>query len=81
MDELVIVALSRKFSMQGSHMKTKKICLKAVMTNREGKSVWSGEYACSVCGLRFHPDPNDPARLTQDFEIHRDEHHVNSGQN
>ncbi len=67
--------------MQGSHMKTKKVCLKAVMTSRDGESVWSGEYFCSVCGLRFHPDPKNPARLTLDFEIHRDEHHVNSGQN
>jgi hypothetical protein len=60
--------------MQALHMKTKKLCLKAVMTNREGRSVWSGEYACSICGLRFQPDPKDPAKLTLDFAIHKDEH-------
>jgi hypothetical protein len=44
------------------------------MTSREGKSVWSGEYACSVCGLRFQADPKDPAKLTLDFSIHREQH-------
>jgi hypothetical protein len=60
--------------MQAPHMRTEKLCLKAVMTNREGKSVWSGEYACSFCGLRFRPDPKDPAKLTLDFSNHQDEH-------
>jgi hypothetical protein len=45
------------------------------MTNRDGKSVWSGEYACSVCGLRFQPDPKDPAKLTLDFSIHQKDQH------
>jgi hypothetical protein len=62
-------------------MKTKKLCLKAVMTSREGKSVWSGEYACSYCGLRFQPDPKDPAKLTLDFSIHQDEHRAAVGEN
>ena len=51
-----------------------KVCLKAVMTVREGKRVWSGEYACSICGLRFRPDPTDPAKLLRDFEAHKDQH-------
>jgi hypothetical protein len=55
-------------------MPSEKICLKAVMTNREGKRVWSGEYACSICGFRFRPDPIDPARLSLDFSNHRDQH-------
>jgi len=36
-------------------MPDKKVCLKAVMTIRDGKRVWSGEYACSVCDARFRP--------------------------
>ena len=55
-------------------MLAKKVCLRAVMTNREGKSVWTGEYACSVCGERFRPDPTDPGRLLRDFEMHKDQH-------
>jgi hypothetical protein len=51
-----------------------KVCLKAVMTVREDKRVWSGEYACSVCGMRFRPDPNDPAKLSLDFSTHKDQH-------
>jgi hypothetical protein len=46
------------------------------MTNRQGKRVWTGEYACSICGLRFHPDPTDAAKLSRDFEIHKDQHHA-----
>ena len=60
--------------MWGGHIKTKKVCLKAVMASREGKSVWTGEYACSVCGLRFRPDPKDAAKLSKDFSIHKEEH-------
>jgi hypothetical protein len=55
-------------------MQGKKICLRAVMTSREGKNVWTGEYACSICGLRFRPDPGDPAKLSIDFSTHKDEH-------
>jgi hypothetical protein len=55
-------------------MREEKICLRAVMTARDGKSVWSGEYACSVCGRRFLPDVTDPAKLTLDFEAHASEH-------
>jgi len=55
-------------------MPTTKVCLRAVMKSRDGKSVWTGEYACSVCGLRFRPDPTDPGRLALDFSIHRDQH-------
>jgi hypothetical protein len=55
-------------------MLAKKICLRAVMTIREGKSNWTGEYACSICGLRFRPDPADPAKLSADFAAHKDQH-------
>ena len=51
-----------------------KICLKAVMTSGEGKRIWTGEYACSICGLRFRPDPSDPAKLSTDFSAHKDQH-------
>jgi len=57
-------------------MPAEKICLKAVMTTREGKSVWTGTYACSSCGLRFLPDPVDPAKLSMEFATHRDQHLV-----
>jgi hypothetical protein len=57
-------------------MLAKKICLRAVMTNRDGKRVWTGEYACSICGLRFRPDPADPAKLSFDFSAHKDQHPV-----
>ena len=55
-------------------MSEKKICLRAVMASRDGRSVWSGEYACSICGLRFLPDAVDPAKLTREFEMHAAEH-------
>jgi hypothetical protein len=44
------------------------------MTNRGGKSVWTGDYACSICGLRFRPDPSDPGKLFLDFSTHKDQH-------
>jgi hypothetical protein len=55
-------------------MPDEKICLKAVMTAREGKSIWTGIYACSICGMRFRPDPTDPTRLSVDFSAHKDQH-------
>jgi hypothetical protein len=55
-------------------MLAEKICLRAVMIIRDGKRVWSGEYACSICGLRFRPDPADPAKLFLDFSAHKDQH-------
>ena len=55
-------------------MPARKVCLKAVMTNRENKRVWSGDYACSICGLRFRPDPADPAKLLRDFWAHKEQH-------
>jgi hypothetical protein len=57
-------------------MPEKKVCLRAVMASREGKSVWTGEYACSICGQRFHPDSSDPAKLTEDFSKHSVQHSV-----
>jgi hypothetical protein len=59
-------------------MPEEKVCLKAVMTSREGKSMWTGEYACSICGLRFRPDPADPARLSMDFSKHAGQRHTTS---
>jgi hypothetical protein len=58
----------------GCSMPGEKVCLRAVMTNRAHKRVWTGEYACSVCGLRFRPSPNDPAKLSLDFQKHKNEH-------
>jgi hypothetical protein len=52
----------------------KKVCLRAVMTNREGKRMWTGDYACSICGLRFRPDPADPGKLSLEFSRHKDQH-------
>jgi hypothetical protein len=60
-------------------MLPKKICLRAVMSIREGKRVWTGEYACSICGLRFRPDPADPAKLTAEFAAHVDQHPASTG--
>jgi hypothetical protein len=60
-------------------MPGKKICLRAVMASRDGKSVWTGEYACSICGLRFRPDPSDPAKLSLDFSKHQDQHPAATG--
>jgi hypothetical protein len=50
-----------------------------VMIARDGKSVWSGEYACSICGRRFLPDAANPAKLTQDFEKHAAQHSAFTG--
>jgi len=49
------------------------------MTNREGKRVWAGEYACSICRQRFRPDPTDPGKLSLDFQIHKDQHLAATG--
>jgi hypothetical protein len=60
-------------------MPPEKICLRAVIATRDGKRVWAGEYACSICGRRFRPDPTDPGKLSLDFSIHRDQHHAVTG--
>jgi len=60
-------------------MPAEKVCLRAVMTNREGKRIWTGEYACSICGLRFRPDPIDPGKLSLDFSTHKDWHPALTG--
>ena len=60
-------------------MPEKKICLRAVMAGRGGKSVWTGEYACSICGQHFHPDASDPAKLTDDFSKHAVQHSAVTG--
>jgi hypothetical protein len=51
-------------------MFAKKICLRAVMTNREGKRIWTVQYGCSICDLPFRPDPTDPGKLSLDFSTH-----------
>jgi hypothetical protein len=61
-------------SVYAFRMSAKKVCLRAVMTSRAGKSIWTGEYACSICGLRFRPDPNDPGKLSRDFSKHQGQH-------
>jgi hypothetical protein len=61
-------------------MPAQKVCLKAVMAHWEGKRIWTGEYACSICGLRFRPDPNDPAKLSLEFATHKDQHPATTGQ-
>jgi hypothetical protein len=55
-------------------MPAEKVCLRAVMINRESKLIWTGEYACSICGQRFRPDQTDPGKLSIDFSIHKDQH-------
>jgi hypothetical protein len=32
--------------------------------------VWVGEYECSVCQMRFRPDPSDPGKLSREFGVH-----------
>jgi hypothetical protein len=46
------------------------------MTVRDGKPVWTGEYVCSICGMRFRPDPADASKLSLDFETHKATHDV-----
>jgi hypothetical protein len=60
-------------------MPDKKVCLRAVMAIRDGKRIWTGDYACSTCGLRFRPDPTDPSKLSRDFSIHKEQHHAAIG--
>jgi hypothetical protein len=52
----------------------KRIFLAAVMTDRNGKRIWTGEYACSICDERFRPDLTDPSKLSREFSAHKDEH-------
>ena len=61
-------------------MPDRKVCLRAVMTNRGGKRVWTGDYACSICGLRFRPDPTDPGKLSLEFSIHKEKHPATAGE-
>jgi hypothetical protein len=49
------------------------------MTSLEGKRTWTGDYACSICGLRFRPDPTDPSKLLLDFATHKDQHPAATG--
>ena len=49
------------------------------MANREGKTIWTGEYVCSICGQRFRPDPTDPGKLFLDFSIHKCQHPAATG--
>lgn len=44
------------------------------MANREGKRIWTGDYSCSICGLRFRPDPTNQGKLSLDFSMHKDQH-------
>jgi hypothetical protein len=49
------------------------------MTNQESQRMWTGEYACSICGQRFRPDPTDPGKLSLDFSKHKDQHLAATG--
>ena len=49
------------------------------MTDREGKCIWTGDYACSICGLRFRPDSTDPGKLSLDFSTHKNQHPAATG--
>jgi len=60
-------------------MPAKKVCLRAVMTILEDKPVWTGEYACSIRGLWFRPDPTDPGKLSLDFSIQMGQHPDTTG--
>jgi hypothetical protein len=60
-------------------MPAEKVCLRAVMTNREGKRVWTGDYACSICGLRFRPDPTDRSKLFLNFSTPKERHLAAAG--
>jgi hypothetical protein len=55
-------------------MEKKRVRLRAVMEYRDGRTVWSGTYECSACGLRFLPDPRDQAKLLRDFNSHEEQH-------
>jgi hypothetical protein len=57
-------------------MPATRVFLTAVMTDRNGKRVWTGEYACSICDQSFRPDPTDPAELSREFSTHRYEQHA-----
>jgi hypothetical protein len=59
-------------------MRAERAYLTAVMTNRNGKTVWSGEYACSICDLRFRADPADAGKLSREYEAHKAQHHAAS---
>jgi hypothetical protein len=60
-------------------MPAEKVFLSAIMTNREGKRVWAGEYACSKCGQQSRPDPTDSGKLSLDFSIHKYKHPIATG--
>ena len=47
-------------------MPPKKVWLKAI----KSRGKWMGDFACSICGERFRPDPNDIGRLQHEFDAH-----------
>jgi hypothetical protein len=55
-------------------MTNQKIRLKAVMEARNGRTIWTGVYECSACGLIFRPDSNDKGKLLEEFEAHKRGH-------
>jgi hypothetical protein len=60
-------------------MRAERAYLTAVMTNRNGKTIWSGEYACSICDLRFRADPADAGKLSREYEAHKEQRHGANG--
>ena len=55
-------------------MTKKKVHLKAVMEARNGRSIWTGAYECSACGIIFRPDLIDKRKLLEEFEAHKRDH-------
>jgi hypothetical protein len=60
--------------MSMNRMTEKKVRLKAIMEARSGRSIWTGVYECSACGLVFRPDSNDKGKLLEEFEAHKQDH-------
>jgi uncharacterized C2H2 Zn-finger protein len=59
-----------------ARMTIEKVCLKAVMVSRDGRTHWAGEYRCSACGVIFRPDSKDATRLAREFENHVENEHA-----
>jgi hypothetical protein len=60
-------------------MRAERAYLTAAMTNRNGKTVCSGEYACSICDLRFRADQEDAGKLSREYEANKEQHHGANG--
>jgi hypothetical protein len=61
-------------------MPAERAYLRAVMADRNGKTVWSGEYACSICDMRFRADAADAEKLSREYEAHKEQRHAATGE-